>query len=136
MKTPREYREKVKQTKTITLPSGLDVEILPVPTLVILGLTTKADAANVELDKYMTQNFTETLNEVIPSSVVYPVILPVRETGQEPTDDALFLDELTIGDLNYLFTEIVLLSGISEKEIESYQSFPGDRDRDSSGADG
>ena len=136
MKTPQEYREKVKQVKTLELPSGFEVVIQAVPTLIILDLVNKADEADIDLDKYMTKHFAEALSLVIPSSVLRPKMLPVRETGQEIAKDALYVDELHIGDLNFLFAEIVKLSGISEKEIEKHQSFLEQRDRKGGSADG
>ena len=130
IKTPQEYRKKISEIKTIELPSGLECKIRPVPTMVILEMTQLAQAEKISLDKYLVDNFTESLNAVIPSSVVSPMLKPAREAGSTEIDEnALFLDELVIGDLNQLFVEIVKISGISEKEIERYDSFPERHDR-------
>lgn len=131
IKTPQEYREKIMQIRTIILPSGLECTIRPVPTMKILEMTQLAKEERISLDKYLMKNFAEALNTVIPSSVVSPKILPAREAGSTETDeDALFLDELVIGDLNQLFLEIVKISGVSEKEIAKYEPFPEKRYRD------
>ncbi len=133
MKTPQEYREKILENeREIKLPSGLICKIRPVPTLKILELTQKAEDKKQELDVFMRQNFREALNTVVPSSVVSPTILPAREAGDtfEIDEDALYLDELIIGDLNKLFLKVVEISGISAEETEGYQNFPEHGDRE------
>lgn len=130
MKTPQEYREKLLQEKIVTLPSGLECSIRAVPTMVILDLTQKAESDRKGLDEFMTENLAETLDAVIPSSVVSPTIRPARKAGEETIDeDALFLDELVIGDLNVLFLQIMDISGISKEDIEKQLSFRGKRTR-------
>ncbi len=127
IKTPQEYREKIaSDIKEIKLPSGLICKIRPVPTLKILELTQKAEDSKQELDQFMRQNFREALNTVVPSSVVSPTMLPAREAGDtsELDENALYLDELIIGDLNEIFLRIVEISGISAKENQEYQKFP------------
>ena len=131
IKTPQEYREKISQIKTIVLPSGLECKIRPVPTMKILEMTQDAKMENLALDQYLMKNFTESLNAVIPSSVVSPTLKPAREAGDmNIEEDALFLDELVLGDLNTLFLEIVKISGIKKEDIEKYQSFPEQRERE------
>jgi len=128
IKTPQEYREKVAKSNKITLPSGLECEIRPVPTIIILELSQMAEKDQIALDKYIVKNFAEALDAVVPSSVVSPTILPARKPGDSTIDEnALFLDELVIGDLNELFLEIVRISGIKKEDIEKYESFPGQR---------
>jgi hypothetical protein len=124
MKTPQEYREKVAKITTIELPSGLECKIRPVPSMVILELTNQAEAEKLSLDEFLQRNFNDSLDAVIPSSVVSPKLLPARKEGEELDENALFLDELVIGDLNFLFTEIVKISGISKEDVEKYKSFP------------
>jgi len=131
IKTPQEHREKISQIKTIVLPSGLECKIRPVPTMKILEMTQDAKMENLALDQYLMKNFTESLNAVIPSSVVSPTLKPAREAGDmNIEEDALFLDELVLGDLNTLFLEIVKISGIKKEDIEKYQSFPEQRERE------
>ena len=128
IKTPQEYREKVTKQKKIVLPSGLECVIRPVPTMLILELTQVAEKFETTLDKYLLQNFVEALDSVVPSSVVSPTILPSRQPGDTSIDEnALYLDELIIGDLNELFLEIVKLSGIEKEDVERFKSFPEQR---------
>lgn len=135
MKTPQEYRKKTQQHSLITLPSGLECLIQPVPTLILLGMIEEAEENKMELNDYLNANFTETLNKVLPSSVISPKIIPVLKPGDDHPEDALSVDEIILGDLNKLFAEIIRLSGISKQEVEEYQSFPEKSDRKSSGAD-
>ena len=137
MKTPQEYREKVQLTTTVRLPSGLECQIRPVPTMIILGLTENAAKDKASLQEYLNTHYTEALDEVIPSSVVSPKMLPSRKLdSKETSEDALFIDELIIGDIKELFVQIVKISGIAAEEIEKYETFPVDPDGKSTGPDG
>jgi len=137
MKTPQEYREKIQITVETKLPSGLVCQIRPVPTMIILGLTENASKDKTSLDEYLNTHYTETLDEVIPSSVVSPKMLPSRKTGStETNEDALYVDELIIGDIKELFLQIVKISGIAAEEIEKYETFPDGSSRKGPSSDG
>jgi hypothetical protein len=105
--------------------------------MIILGLTENAAKDKASLQDYLNTHYTEALDEVIPSSVVSPKMLPSRKLGsKEISEDALFIDELIIGDIKELFVQIVKISGIAAEEIEEYENFPADSDRKSSGSSG
>lgn len=127
MKTPQEYREKVSQSKTITLPSGLECSIRGMPPLTLLQFTAEAQIDSEALEDYMRKNMVEVLQTVLPSSVVSPTLLPPLGVGEIRRDDVLYLDELTIPDLVALLQGIVDVSGIDKEKLQSFENFPANR---------
>lgn len=127
MKTPQEYREKVSQNKVIILPSGLECSIRGMPPLKLLQFTAESQVSGDALEEYMRKNMVEVLQEVLPSSVVSPTLLPPLEVGEPKRDDALYLDELTIPDLIALLQGIVDVSGIDKEKLKGFETFPDQR---------
>jgi len=138
MRTPREYRKKTRVTKKVVLPSGLECEIRAVPSMQLMNLTVKAEKEGIDLEQWLREHVNEALNVILPSSVVEPKILPARKAGEETIepDDALFIDELVMSDLNTLFLEIVKMSGVEEEVLQEYESFPDLKGRSEHSDDG
>ena len=114
IKTPQEYREKIVTEKPIQLPSGLKCVIRGMPPLKMLQFTAESQGSGENLEDYLRKNMVEVLLSVLPSSVVSPMVLPPREIGEELNKDALYIDELSMGDLVDLLANIVAISGIDE----------------------
>lgn len=128
IKTPQEYREKVTKEKSIQLPSGLKCVIRGMPPLKMLQFTAESQGSGENLEDYLRKNMVEVLLSVLPSSVVSPMVLPPREPGEELNKDALYIDELSMGDLVDLLAKIVSISGIDEEKLKGFENFPKQRD--------
>lgn len=125
--TPQEYREKVTKEKPIQLPSGLKCVIRGMPPLKMLQFTAEAQASGENLEHYIRRNMSEVLLSVLPSSVVSPTILPPQELGDVKNEDALYIDELSMGDLVDLLRKIVEVSGIDKEKLDGFDKFPDGR---------
>ena len=123
--TPEEYRKKVSKQKTIILPSGLKCVIQGMPALQLFQFMTDSKDSDLKLEDYIRKNMVEVLLKVVPSSVVSPTIL--APTDGERRTDALYMSELSAGDLVILLNEVVAISGLDEEKLKSFEKFPEQR---------
>jgi len=127
--TPQEYRKNITKEKPIQLPSGLKCVIRGMPPLKMLQFTAEAQASGGELEDYIRKHMVDVLLSVLPSSVVSPMILPPLKLGDVKNEDALYLDELSMGDLVDLLAKIVEISGIDKEKLDGFDKFPDGRNR-------
>lgn len=127
----KEWRKKEEQGKEFILPSGLHVRIkhhisildltargsIPMP---LLGAA-KVVAANgytpSRFDLEKMPEYTEVLNIVVSAGLLYPRVVG---EGEEPDDDSISIEELSIKERVLIYDEVADLRG----ELATFRTEP------------
>jgi hypothetical protein len=133
----REWRKKEEKGKEFVLPSGLHVRIryhisildlaargvIPLP---LLGAA-KVVAANGytprSFDFEKMPEYTEVLNAVVSAALMYPRVVG---EGEEPGDDSIGIEELSIKERVLIYNEVADLTG----ELATFRTEPATPEND------